>query len=217
MNNENKILDMIRMEADEKAAAIRRETDAAVEAADEACANRIKDMRTKNAAKCEREREVVLRRGQGSSDMRRREIMLDARVKLRDKAYADAESFICEMDRDAYAALLANLLADALADRLAEDRALAECGEKVDSAAFEVSFNEKDKDELGERVIAEGLARLAERGESAPKVTLSGKTANIGGGFILRSDDVSCDCSVKTLVALSRASTGAEAAQVLFQ
>ena len=205
------------MEAQEKSASIRRETDSAVEAANEDCANRIKDMRTKNAAKCEREREVVLRRAQSSSDMRRREIMLKARVSLLDKAYADAESFICKMDRDAYAALLVNLLADALADRVAEDKALAECGEEVGEAAFEVSFNEKEKDELGERVIADGLGRLADRGIDAPAVKLSETAAKIGGGFILRSGDVECDCSIRTLVAASRASTEAEAAKVLFQ
>ena len=205
------------MEAEAKAAAVRRETDAAIEAADEECANRIKDMRTKNAAKCEREREVVLRRGRGSADMRRREILLGARVGLLDKAYADAERFICEMDREAYAALLANLLADALADRIAEDRALAECGENVGAAEFEVSFNEKEKDELGKRVIEDALDRLADRGEKAPKVSLSDRLAKIGGGFILRSGEVECDCSIKTLVAASRALNEADAAKVLFQ
>ena len=217
MNNVDKILDMIQMEAQNKASAIRRETDEAVQAANGDCANRIKDMRAKNAAKTEREREVVLRRGQGSADMRRREIMLKARVSLLDKAYADAERFICEMDRDAYAALLANLLADALADRVAEDKALAECGEEVGETAFEVCFNEKERAELGERVVADALGRLAERGAAAPKVALSPDTAKIGGGFILRSGDVECDCSIKTLVASSRASTEAEAAKVLFQ
>lgn len=217
MNNEDKILRMIRLESEEKAAAIRRETDDAIAALDEECANRIKDMRAKNAAKCEREREVILRRGRGSADMRRREILLGARVKLLDKAYEDAERFICEMDREAYAALLANLLADALCDRLAEDRSLAECGEKVAKAQFEVAFNDKERAELGEAVIENALAQLAAKGEKAPKVSLSDKTAKIGGGFILRSGDVECDCSIRTLVRLSRAETESDAAKVLFQ
>lgn len=217
MNNEDKILDMIRLEAEQKAARIRKEADDDVAAVRSECDDRIKDMRAKNASKREREREVVLRRGRGSADMRRREIMLGARVKLLDRAYADAERFLCEMDRDAYAGLLANMLADALCDRIAEDRALAESGEDVGESVFEVSFNEKDRGELGEKVIADALGRLVSRGEKAPKITLSDKVAALGGGFILRSGDVECDCSIRTLVAASRSSTEADVARVLFQ
>ena len=217
MNNEDKILEAIRNEAADKAAQITDEFSARIAEVKADCDNRIRDMRTKNAAKREREREVILRRGRGSADMRRREIMLSARVKLLDRAYEDAERFICEMDRDAYAGLLANMLADALADRIAEDRALAECGESVGDAAFEVSFNEKDRAELGDRVIKLALERLAASVEKAPKVSLADYAASVGGGFILRSGDVSCDCSIKTLVAASRSSTEADVARVLFQ
>ena len=217
MNNEDKILDAIRNEADEKAAKITGEYDARIAEVKADCDNRIRDMRAKNAAKREREREVILRRGRGSADMRRREIMLSARVKLLDQAYEDAERFICEMDRDAYAGLLTNMLTGALADRIAEERTLAENGEDVGETAFEVSFNEKDRSELGARVIMLALERLAESGEKAPDVTLSDKLASVGGGFVLLSGDVSCDCSIKTLVAASRASTEADVARVLFQ
>ena len=217
MNNEDKILEAIRNEAADKAAQITDEFSARIAEVKADCDNRIRDMRTKNAAKREREREVILRRGRGSADMRRREIMLSARVKLLDRAYEDSERFICEMDRDAYAGLLANMLADALADRIAEDRALAECGESVGDAAFEVSFNEKDRAELGDRVIKLALERLAASGEKAPDVALAQDSAKVGGGFILRSGDVSCDCSIKTLVDASRSSTEADVARVLFQ
>jgi vacuolar-type H+-ATPase subunit E/Vma4 len=217
MNNEDKILEAIRLRAEDKASAVRRETDAQIASVNEDCDNRIRDMRAKNAAKCERERDVILRRGRGSSDMRRREIMLGARVKLLDRAYEEAQRFICSMDRDAYAGLLSNMLADALLDRIAEDRALAECGEEVAKAAFEVSFNEKDKGEIGSRVISLALDRVASKGETAPELVLSEKTARVEGGFILRSGDVECDCSVRTLVAASRAATEADVARVLFQ
>ena len=217
MNNEDKILDMIRTEAEQKAAQIKSESDEQIAAVNSDCDNRIRDMRTKNAAKCEREREVVLRRGRGSADMRRREIMLGARVELLDRAYSDARRFICDMDRDAYAGLLANMLADALRDRIAEDSALAESGEVVGEADFEVSFNEKDRGELGASVIEMALSRLAEAGTAAPKIALSEKLASVDSGFILRSGDVECDCSIRTLVETSRSSTEADVARVLFQ
>lgn len=217
MNNENKILEAIRLEAEEKAAQIKRESDEQLAAVNSDCENRIRDMRTKNAAKCEREREVILRRGRGSAGMRRREIMLGARVALLDRAYADAEKFICEMDRDAYAGLLANMLADAVADTLAEKCALVECGEDAGDNVFEVCFNEKDRDELGERVIEMALDRLKKSTQSAPQLSLCGELASVDGGFILRSGDVSCDCSIHTLVASCRAYSEADVARVLFQ
>ena len=66
-------------------------------------------------------------------------------------------------------------------------------------------------------MIADALALLKERSCDAPKVALSQTAAKIGGGFILRSGDVECDCSIKTLVASSRGATEADAAKVLFQ
>ena len=123
---------------------------------------------------------------------------------------------VASLDRDAYAGLLSNMLADALADRLAENRALAESGETVSDTAFEVAFNENDRAELGKKVIDMALERLAAI-SGVPTVTLAEDTVSVGGGFILRSGDVSCDCSIKTLVAASRASSEADVARVLFQ
>ncbi len=217
MNNIDKILGKIRSQGESKAAALREQTDAEIARLDAQCEESLRDMRLKNAAKCEKERDVILRRAQSSCAMRRREIMLGARVGLLDKAYAEAEKFLTDMDREAYAALLSRLLANALADRLTEERALAECGEESSAGEFEVAFNKKDRNELGKSVIKDALAMLCARGEKAPAVALSKHAEQISGGFILRSGDVECDCSIHTLVMASRASTEAETAQVLFQ
>lgn len=217
MNNIDKILEKIRDQAEATAAGLRAETDARIAELNEECDGVIKDMREKSAAKCEKEREIILRRAESSSAMRRREIMLGARVGLLDKAYAEAERFLLEMDRDAYSALLAKLLADALSDRMAEKCALAEYGEETEKDTFEVAFNAKERDEIGKSVIKDALEILAERGGKSPKAALAKDAAKIDGGFILRSGDVECDCSIRTLVMSSRASTEAEAAQVLFQ
>lgn len=217
MNNIDKILDKIRAQGEAKAAQIRERTDAEIAQLNTDCENRLRDMRLKNAAKCEKEREVILRRAQSSLAMRRREIMLGARVGLLDKAYAEAEKFLTEMDREAYSALLSRLLANALADRVSEQRALLECGEESSGGEFEVAFNKKDRNELGKSVIKDALAMLSEQVAEAPVVKLAQHAEQIQGGFILRSADVECDCSIHTLVTASRSSTEAEAAQVLFQ
>lgn len=217
MNNVDKILEKIRAQGEAKASQIRERADAEIAELNAQCESDLRDMRLKNAAKCEKEREIILRRAQSSIAMRRREIMLGARVGLLDKAYAEAEKFFAEMDRDAYAALLSRLLANALADRLLEEHALSECGEESSGGEFAVAFNKKDRNELGKAVIKDALAMLSGHVEKAPAVKLSEHAEQIGGGFILRSADVECDCSIHTLVTASRSSTEAEAAQVLFQ
>lgn len=217
MNNVDKILQKIRAQGESKAAEIRSRTDTEIVQLNEECEGTLRDMRLKNAARCEKEREVIMRRSQSSIAMRRREIMLDARVGLLDKAYTEAERFFSEMDRDAYAALLSRLLANALADRLSEEHALSECGEESSGSQFEVAFNKKDRNELGKSVIKDALAMLSGRIGKVPEIKMSERAEQIGGGFILRSADVECDCSIHTLVTASRSLTEAEAAQVLFQ
>ena len=217
MNNLDKILAAIREDADEKIAAVNDRTAAQRAQLESDCADRIANMRDKNAVKCERERELILSRSRGAAEMRRREILLGARVGLLDKAYADAEKFICELDPKVYSAFLSRLLCDALCDRAAEERALAECGEEASEGSVTVSFNKNDLASCAKTVVSDALEMMKEKGEKAPKVQIAPDPVNVGGGFILRLGDVETDCSVKTLVAASRVNTEAECAKVLFR
>ena len=216
MNNLDKILSAITSEAEEKISAIRSQSEEECKAVQTDCENKICDLHTLNAQKISRERELILSRAESSADMRRREIMLGARAGLLDKAYADAEKYICEMDRDVYKSFLAHLLCDALCDRIDAERALAEAGEETEALSFVLCLNKADRDELGDAVIAAALELAGERGVTVPEISLCDKPCDIRGGFILRGGDVETDCTVRTLVAASRSQTEAEAARVLF-
>ena len=217
MNNLDKILDSIRADADEKIAAVNDAASAERAQAESDARDRIANMKDKNDEKCRREREMILSRSRGSAEMRRREIMLGARVGLLDKAYSDAEKYICSMDEKVYDAFLARLLCDALCDRSAEERALAECGEEISEGEFTVAFNKADLARCAERIVADAVEMTVEKGERVPTVTVCPTPVAIGGGFILRLGDVETDCSVKTLIAASRVNTEADCAKVLFQ
>ena len=67
---------------------------------------------------------------------------------------------------------------------------------------YEVLMNEYDGNLFGEAVV-EGGRRLAERrigAEKAARVVLSKEHVSIDGGLLIRFGDVTCDCSLDTLL-----------------
>lgn len=217
MNNLDKILASINSDADERIASIRKDADEKRHTVEKDYSDRIENLREKNRVKCEKERDMILSRSRSGAEMRRREILLGARVGLLDKAYADAEKYICDLDPKVYAAFLARLLCDALCDRAAEEKALAEYGEEECTDTVAVAFNKNDLASCAKTVVADALEMMAEKGTAVPKVDICPDPVNIGGGFILRLGDVETDCSVATLVAAARVDTEAECARVLFR
>ena len=57
---------------------------------------------------------------------------------------------------------------------------------------------------------------IAVMGKSGGKLTLSGETAPIQGGFILKDGNVEVNCAFDTLVRLQKAETAGQVAQRLF-
>jgi len=160
---------------------------------------------------------MILSRSKGSAEMRRREILLTVRSGLLDKAYTEAENYICNMEPKVYNAFLSKLLCEAVCDRVNEEAILTENGEEKSDGAFEISFNKKDLENNAKQIIADADEMISEKGFAAPKIRIAKEPVNIGGGFILRLGDVETDCSVKTLVAAARVNSEADCAKVLFQ
>ncbi len=52
--------------------------------------------------------------------------------------------------------------------------------------------------------------------DGGKKLTLSGETRSIQGGFILRSENVEVNCAFDTLVRLQKAETAGEVVKELF-
>ena len=74
----------------------------------------------------------------------------------------------------------------------------------------EVLFSAQDRETVGQAAVD------AVNGKSGGKLTLSGETAPIQGGFILKDGNVEVNCAFDTLVRLQKAETAGQVAQRLF-
>ena len=74
----------------------------------------------------------------------------------------------------------------------------------------EALFSAQDRETVGQAAVD------AANGKSGGKLTLSGETAPIQGGFILKDGNVEVNCAFDTLVRLQKAETAGQVAQRLF-
>ena len=207
MNNFDKIIDKIAAETDEKIAAVRAKAEREISELNEGCENKINDMRRMNGERIERECAMIASRAESAASMKRREVLLRARVGLIDRAYTNAEEYICSLPEEDYVSFLSHLLSDAVNSRLDEAAELAE--------HFEVIFNSADREKLSERVLGRSAELLGKRGKDI-SVSVAEETADIRGGLILRYGDIETNCSVKAVISSLRADTESEVVKVLF-
>jgi len=147
------------------------------------------DLRTrgdKDAA--EREERLV-----SVAQMEARQISLGAKQEMMDKAFDGALEKLCGAADDVYADVCAKLLVKAAPD-----------------GTGEVIFA-PDKKEVGTKAVAKANQLLG-----GGKLTLSGETRPIKGGFILRKGSVEVNCTFETLVRLQRSEASGEVAKLLF-
>ena len=90
MNNFDKIIDKIAAETDEKIAAVRAKAEREISELNEGCENKINDMRRMNGERIERECAMIASRAESAASMKRREVLLRARVGLIDRAYKNS-------------------------------------------------------------------------------------------------------------------------------
>ncbi|NCB51740.1 MAG: hypothetical protein EOM54_07665 [Clostridia bacterium] len=80
----------------------------------------------------------------------------------------------------------------------------------------ELILNEKDRRIYGGKVVKAANEMLSNRGVEAC-LTLSGMTRQIYGGLILKQGDIEVNCTVETMLDLSRGELAAQVAEVLFE
>ncbi len=76
----------------------------------------------------------------------------------------------------------------------------------------ELVLNERDKKTFGKKVVSEAKKHLGKDRE----IILSGKTANIKGGCIIRGNEIEIDDSLETLISDEREKSEIEIAKKLF-
>lgn len=182
----------------------REETDAEIEAMEEAAA---------------RERSALIVRARSSAVMAKRNALLEARAAIVNEAYATAERQVRSMNAEQYLELLTKMLRTALKDQLdAEEESMRLYGEDVSPAAYEVLLNARDHGAYGEKLIPAFKQGLGARFPAAAlrKLTLSGEWAAIDGGLVLRCGPVETNCSLSALLAENRRETEVRVSRILF-
>ena len=136
----------------------------------------------------EREERLV-----SAAQMEARKTVLAAKQAVMEETYAKALEKLRNLPEARYVEVLTELLLQA-----------------APHGVGEVLFSAQDRETVGQAAVD------AANGKSGGKLTLSGETAPIQGGFILKDGNVEVNCAFDTLVRLQKAETAGQVAQRLF-
>ena len=128
-----------------------------------------------------------------AAQMEARKTVLAAKQAVMEETYAKALEKLRNLPEARYVEVLTELLLQAAPHGMGE-----------------VLFSAQDRETVGQAAVD------AANGKSGGKLTLSGETAPIQGGFILKDGNVEVNCAFDTLVRLQKAETAGQVAQRLF-
>ncbi len=198
MNGIDKIIERIGAEASLKAEEIlaeaRQSSDKLKSEYQELAAAESEATLQKGRAQCAALRQRML----GEEDMRRRKEILAIKQDMVARVLEMAEAELTALPKSEYVEFLSSLAAKA-----------AKTGRE------ELVMSEKDRAEVGEKVLAVANAKLA--GGSVPaELKLSSQTRNISGGLYVKDADIETNCSFSALFAGSFDELSALVADKLF-
>ena len=216
MNNLDKIIEKILSEANAEKENISLQTSSAIDEINSKTLQEAEYLMESSAKKSEKERDLLISRTEGSAQMKKREIILREKVRLKDRVFEEAEKRLCELPAEEYCAFLANLIADAMRERLenvAEMKTLY--GEDEDNdycTTFSVVFNSRDRKEYSAEATKTAKAILKKR----IAIGIEKDCADIKGGVIVRYGDIETNCSIEAVIASARNKCEAEVARIIF-
>lgn len=199
MNGIEKITAKIYEEAEADCAAVRAESD-------KLCA----EIRAENDKRAQEEYWRIVREGVKDTEQRVQRLGRTAALEAKksvlsmkqdavSKAFEEAQKLIAGLPEGDYVAFLAREAAGA-----------SITGEE------EVILSEADKAKLGAKAVKKANELLAAEGKTA-FLSLSDETREMSGGLILKQGDIEVNCTVDTLLSLSRGELAARVAEVLFE
>ena len=199
MNGIEKITARIRADAEAECAAIRAESEA-----------RCAEIRAENERLAQEQYWKLVREGVKDTEQRVQRMGRTARLEARkgvltmkqesvSKAVDRAKEKIAELPEKDYVAFLAR-----------------EAAEAAVTGQEEVILSKKDRAAVGAKVVKAANELLAKKGADGV-LTLSDDTREMTGGLILKQGDIEVNCTVDTLLELSRGELAARVAEVLFE
>ena len=139
-------------------------------------------------AAAEREERLV-----SAAQMEARKTILAAKQAVMEEVYAKALEKLRGLPQDRAVEVLASLL-----------------NEAAPQGKGEVLFSAQDRETVGRAAVD------AANAQNGGQLTLSGETANIPGGFILRNGSIEVNCAYDTLIRLQKTETAGQVARQLF-
>ena len=116
-----------------------------------------------------------------------------AKQAVMEEVYAKALEKLRSLPQDRTVEVLASLL-----------------NEAAPQGKGEVLFSAQDRETVGRAAVD------AANAQNGGQLTLSGETANIPGGFILRNGSIEVNCAYDTLIRLQKTETAGQVARQLF-
>lgn len=179
------------------------------------------EKRLRDEEKAEKEAQSIIARSKSGAEMKKREILLEAKAKAVDAAYETAYKEIMNLPSEKYCELVSKFIAEAVTDEVeAEKTNIALYGAENTEVPekYEILLCERDRKDLGEEII-KGVERIVIGKlprETIAKLVLSDETAKIDGGAVIRVGQTEINCSVSEALASVRARTEAEIMRTLF-
>ena len=133
-----------------------------------------------------------------AADMEAKKFILGFKQEMVTKAFDHAVKSILSMPKESYVKFLASQAAKAAV-----------------TGTEELIFSASDKQKVGADVAKSANALLEGRG-LAGKLTVSDKTREMPGGVVIKNGDIEVNCSVDTLVQLSKSELASQVAEILF-
>lgn len=131
--------------------------------------------------------------------MEAKKSVLTMKQEAVDKVLLESIKRICDMPEERYVLFLAKLASEA-----------------AFTGTEEVIFNKRDcKSGTARAVVAKANELLKKRG-IMPKLTVSSKNGGFSSGIVVKQGDIEVNCSVETLVEMSRDKLASEIAGALF-
>ncbi|HIQ77679.1 MAG TPA: hypothetical protein IAB77_00295 [Candidatus Scatomorpha intestinavium] len=199
MNGIEKITARITADAEAECRAIREESE-------KKCA----EIRAENDKKAQEEYWRLVRAGVKDTEQRVQRMARTAALEAKksvlsmkqdavSRAFNEAQKLISTLPEADYVAFLAREAAEA-----------SVTGEE------EVILSAADRAKVGAKAVRRANELLSEKGRTAV-LTLSDETRPMSGGLILKQGDIEVNCTVDTLLDLSRGELAARVAEVLFE
>lgn len=198
MNGINKITDRIAAEAGAEIEAMHAEALQKCKEIGEACDNQAQEKYRKLMDEGRRDAELQGQRLAGAAVLESKKNVLAMKQEAVSKILDLAADRICSLPEDEYVAFLTKLASGA-----------AITGEE------EIILNARDRAAVGKAVVKSANDSIKKRGLQ-PKLSLSEAAGDFKGGLMVKQGDIVVNCSVETMIEMSRDKLASQIAEILF-